>query len=153
MTRKARSDSITAVIGSFANAAKGDLQPPDYITLRDCDKPFFTAVVRARARDEWTETDLVVACQLARCMADIERETALLEAEGSVMANPKGTMVANPRATVLEQLARREMAQMRTLQIGGVAAGPRRELQNGRKLEAGARQAKKEVEAEDSLLA
>jgi hypothetical protein len=59
----------------------------------------------------------------------------------------------NPRHTILEQLARRQMAFMRTLAMGGALPGKSRsDLDTARKLERGAVTAKREVE-EDDLLA
>lgn len=108
--------------------------------------------MRARARDEWTDADLVVAAQLARCQHDIERESKALDGEGSVIENQRGTPVMNPRHAVLEQLARREMALMRTLRIGGSVTGDRRDLEKARKIQREAERAREEL-ADDDLLA
>lgn len=91
--------------------------------------------MRARARAEWGDADLVVAAQLARCQCDIEQEAQSLASEGTVIENFRGTPVMNPRVTVLEQLARREMALMRTLRIGGAALGATRDKEPARKLQ------------------
>ena len=104
----------------MVNAASPLPGIPGHVRLRPDDLPFWEGVVRARARDEWTEADLVVAAQLARCQRDIEHEQISLDSEGSVIENAKQTMVMNPRHAVLEQLARREMALMRSLRIGKV---------------------------------
>ena len=107
--------------------------------------------MRARTRDEWSDADLVVGVQLARCQADIERESKLLDDEGTVQKNDRGTMVANPRASVLEQLARRETALMRTLRMGSAAAGEARHVVQRRML---AKQADRlRAEIDDELLA
>jgi hypothetical protein len=115
--------------------------------------PFWGGIIRARARSEWIETDLVVAAQLARCQYDIERESELLDSEGSVIENARGTPVMNPRHAVLEQLARREMALMRALRIAGAAAGiDPRDMVKKRALERESRATKEEMQ-EDDLLA
>ena len=57
----------------------------------------------------------------------------------------------NPRNAVLEQLARREMALMRTLKISGASTGDTRDLEKGRKLQREAEKARAEVA--DDLLA
>ena len=136
----------------MVDAAKGALKPPAHVKLRDGDKPFWDGVVCARARDEWTEADLVVAAQLARCQHDIEREQLLLDADGAVVTNDRGTPVMNPRVSVLEQLARREMALMRTLRLGGRIAGDIRDEAGRRKIERTSRKLRDELE-EDELLA
>lgn len=133
------------------NASLVPLQPPAHVKLREGDHLFWDGVIRARARDEWTETDLVVGAQLARCLHDIEKEQVLLDSEGSILINDKGTKVLNPRVAVLEQYARREMALMRTLRMGGRVAGAARDEQATRKIERQSRSVKEELE--DELLA
>lgn len=48
------------------NAAQAPIEPPGYVTLPEPCKPFWTAIVTARARDLWTEADLAQAANLAR---------------------------------------------------------------------------------------
>ena len=128
-------------------AAMADLEPPAHVRLREGDRAFWTAIIRARTRDEWTEADLVLAGQLARCLADIEREQALLDAEGTVTASGM-----NPRVSVAEQYARRAQALMRTLRMGGRAAGRTADSQPARLLERQARSVLQSA-SDDGLLA
>lgn len=125
---------------------------PGYVKVRPGDVPFLEGILRARARDEWTSPDLVVAMQLARCQADIEKEHTMLESEGSVIDNVKGTPIVNPRHAVLEQLSRRELALLRALQMAGSARGDKRDVEQARNLQ---RQAEKtrELLADEFLLA
>lgn len=150
--KRIRSDSTDSAVKAMVNAAKGALCVPAHVRLRDGDQPFWDGIVRARARDEWTDADLVVAAQLTRCQHDIEKESQALEAETSVITNARGTQVMNPRLSVLEQLARREMALMRTLRMGGRIAGDARDEAGGRKIERESRKLRDEL-AEDELLA
>lgn len=136
----------------MVDVAKGPIQPPAHVRLRAGDLPFWQGVLCARARDEWSDADLVVAAQLARCQADIEKEQGLLDAEGSLLENARGTQVMNPRVSVLEQLARREMALMRTLRMGGRVAGDPRDEAGRRKNERQAKELRDELE-DDELLA
>ena len=151
-TKRNRADSASSAVKAMLNAAKDTIQVPAHVKLRDGDMVFWDGVVRARARDEWTETDLVVAGQLARCLHDIEDEQAALDIEGTVIKNDKGTPVVNPRVSVLEQFARREMALMRTLRMGGRVAGAARDEAPGRKIERQSCEIRKELE-DDELLA
>ena len=151
-TKRNRSDSAASAVKAMLNAAKDVISVPAHVTLRPGDEVFWDGVVRARARDEWTETDLVVAAQLARCLHDIEKEQTALDVEGTVTKNDKGTMVVNPRVSVLEQFARREMALMRTLRMGGRAAGAARDEAPARKIERQSRKLREELE-DDELLA
>jgi len=139
-------------VQAMVNAAKGPPRCPSHVRLRPGDKPFWDGILCARARDEWTDTDLVVAAQLARCQFDIENESAELDSEGMVVTNDRGTKVANARVAVLEQLARREMALMRTLRMGGKVVGDPRSEIGRRKIEKQARELQQEI-AEDELLA
>lgn len=128
---------------------------PLHIRLNTEHFPFWDAIVRARERSEWNEVDLAVAAQLARCQYDIERESLCLELEGTIVVNDRGTQIANPRVSVLEQLARREMALMRTLQIGGsIAGGDKRTRMAGRQLQKQGEELQKQILNEsDDLLA
>jgi hypothetical protein len=151
MTERKQAGSAEAAVQAALNAANGPPQPPAHITLRPEDAPFWDGIVRARARDEWTGPDLVVAGQLARCQRDIEVESASLEVEGTVVKNDRGTLVCNPRVSVLEQLARREMALMRSLRMGGRAAGDPRHEEAHRRVQRTADRVKQELEDEELL--
>lgn len=144
--------SAEAAVKAMVDAAKGLPPAPAHVRLRDGDQPFLDGILRARARDEWSESDIVVAVQLARCQADIEREQTALDAGESVVLNARGTLVMNPRVTVLEQLARREMALMRTLRMGGRVAGDARDETGRRKIQREAERLREEIE-DDELLA
>ena len=151
-TKRNRADSAASAVKAMVNAAKDDIQVPAHVKLRAGDKVFWDGVVRARTRDEWTETDLVVAAQLARCLHDIEKEQAARDIEGTVVKNDKNTLVVNPRVSVLEQFARREMALLRTLRMGGRTAGAARDEAPARKIERQSRKLREELE-DDELLA
>lgn len=125
---------------------------PKHVKLRDGDVAFWEGIVRARSRDEWTAATLIVAAQLARCQADIERESALLDTEGSVIENQRGTPVMNPRHAVLEQLSRRGLALMRSLQIHASATqGEKADVDKARSIQAQAEKARASLADEDLL--
>ena len=125
------------------------LEPPEHVTLRAQDRPFWAAIMRSRARAEWSETDMVVAAQLARCQADIESESARLDVEGAVVENQRGTQIMNPRHSVLEQLARKELALMRAITL--VVATRGRDQAATRRTEQAARVANETLAGEDLL--
>ena len=151
-TKRTRADSAASAVKAMVNAAKPDVAIPEYVTLTPSAMPFWAGVVRARARDEWIDVDLVVAGQLAQCQADIAEEDEALRLEGRVIKNDRGTPVMNPRTTVMEQLARREMALMRTLRMGGRVAGDARDEAGKRKIENQSRKLRGELEEEDDGL-
>lgn len=149
--RKERSDSAAAAIRAAKNAAMGDPSPPDHVQLTADAMDDYLAIVRARTRDEWTEYDLIVAAQMAMCIAKQREYEAQIALDGEVVRNAKGTLVANPMVSMLERLAGRQLAYTRILQMGGRVpgtAGDKRKKQAGRALENGARQAHKETQEE-----
>jgi hypothetical protein len=152
-TRKPRSDSAAAAVKAMVGAALPLPTTPSCVRVREADIPFLECVLRSRTRDEWSECDMIVAVQLARAQADIEFESHALGLEGSVLTNDRGTRVMNPRHTVLEQLARREMAMMKSLSMmGAVVKGDKRDLANNRTLQRQSERVKTELE-DDGLLA
>lgn len=160
MTRKSDRPHANAAAGAleaFQAAAEGVIEPPRVVNLRDGDRPFWDAVVCARARDEWTDADLIAAGNMARCMADIERVQIELDAEGTVLDNARGTPVMNPKFAVLEQLSRRHMALSRLLQMQASINHQAAEMGAKRKAERRAREINKDLQAEaagaESLLA
>jgi hypothetical protein len=134
------------------DAAKPLPEPPAHVVMTDAAMPYWNDVIRARARDEWTELDLVIGAQLANCMAVFAEQEAELRIEGTIIKNDRGTLVMNPRTTVLERLASREMALMRTLRMGGKVAGDPRDELGKRSIQRQSAKIREELE-EDDLLA
>lgn len=110
--RRRRSDSAAAAVVAAQAAALGYLDPPAHVALREGDRPFWNAVVKARARDTWNDTDLTTAANLARTQADIENLQAKLDAEGYVVDDK-----INPKAKLVEILSRRAVALSRVLHV------------------------------------
>lgn len=111
--RKLRCDSAAGAVRAAQAAALGPLDPPDHVHLRDGDRPFWDAIILARARDTWTFIDLTIAANLARSQADIEKLQADIDVEGYL--SEKGRV--NPKATVLETLSRRVVALARMVHV------------------------------------
>jgi hypothetical protein len=151
-TKKLRADAATSAVKAMQNAAKAIPQPPSHVALRPQDKAFWTGIYKARSVDEWTDAHMVIGAQLARSMADLEKQQELLDIEGAILENARGTMVMNPRVTVLEGLARREMALMRALGLTGKANVDPRDTAGKRKIESQSRKLREELE-DDELLA
>jgi hypothetical protein len=72
MTRRQRVDSAAGAVAVMTAAAR-DLSPPKHLKIRRGDQPFWDAVISERAKSEWTDSDLAVAANLARAMADAEK--------------------------------------------------------------------------------
>ena len=152
MAKRLRADSTASKIKAMSDAALGILRPPEHVQITSSALLYWDGIVRARARDEWSEVDLVVVAQLAQCQADIAEQDVMLRAEGSIVTNERGTQIMNPRATLMENLARREMALMRTLRLGGAVSGDKRDDAKRRSIQRQSEELRKELE-EDDLLA
>ena len=70
--KRHRSDSAKTAAQAHQNAAQAPIEPPGYVTLPEPCKPFWDAIVTARARDLWTQADLIQAANLARTMHALE---------------------------------------------------------------------------------
>lgn len=146
--KKDPGNSLKSQLAAIVAVSQPELQPPAFVKLRGNAANFWSGIIASRARAEWLDVDLVVAAQLADCQACIEAESDALAEEGTVLKNDRGTMVANPRASILEALARREMALMRTLRMGGRIAGDTRDEAGRRRNEHNARQTAAELKQE-----
>jgi hypothetical protein len=127
-----------------------DITPPLHVTLRKKDMPFWQAIVRARARDTWTDIDLTHAANLARTQADIEQVQRDLDLEGFTLVNDRGTTVQNPKFSILETLSRRAVLLSKSLQVHAHATvGESREQAVRNKSESEARRV---IQSEDDDL-
>ncbi len=72
MSRRQRIDSAAGAVATMAAAAR-DLSPPAHLRIRKGDLPFWDAVIAEKPKSEWTDSDLAVAANLVRAMADAER--------------------------------------------------------------------------------
>lgn len=134
--KRPRSDSAAAAIAAAQAAALGAIEPPAHITLRPQDRPFWDAIVLARPRDTWTQSDLALAGVLARCQADIETLQARLDQDGLLIGDKP-----HPASDMLDKATRRAMALTRAIAVNTVATvGRRADIANAAELERNARQ-------------
>lgn len=148
--RRARIDSAAEAVRVMSKAA-ASIKPPANVPLDDGDMPFFESVIAEYARSEWSAHQLELAAMLARTMADLTREQALLREEGGVAYSEKGTPVANPRKAIVQMHASSILSFRRSLSLHARAqAGEARDV-------AKRRDAAKDIESdnplEDDLLA
>lgn len=111
--RRNRSDSVSAAIRAVQAVALGPLPPPDHVSLREGDRPFWDCIVKSRARDTWTDIDLVTAANLARTQADIEHLQKQLDTQGYL--TPEGKI--NPLAVLVDTLSKRVVNLARALHV------------------------------------
>jgi len=110
--RQQRSDSTTAAVLAFQNAAQGPIAPPEYVHLPEAAVPFWRALVLNRPRDKWNASDLAIAAHLARAQADAERLQREIDAEGEVIGDK-----LNPRLRLLETTIKRIERLVRLLHL------------------------------------
>lgn len=120
--RRKRSDSAAAAVRAHQNAALGPLDPPAHIRLRAKDRPFWNAIVAARALDTWTDADLIHAANLARCQSDVVRLQKEIDKEGDMLGG-----MLNPKHKLIETLSRRAVALSRMLHVHAQATVGRSE--------------------------
>lgn len=141
--RRKRSDSAAAAVAATQAAALGPLDPPEHVTLRPGDRPFWDAIVQARPRDTWTAADLAMAANLARCQADIEQLQSRLDADGLLIGDK-----AHPALEMVEKMTRRALALGRAIAVNTVATvGRSANIANAAALEREAR-----AEKDDDLI-
>ncbi|CAN5369314.1 hypothetical protein BH10PSE14_BH10PSE14_04470 [soil metagenome] len=110
MARRQRIDSAAGAVVTMAAAAR-DLSPPKHLRLRRGDMPFWDAVIAERAKSEWSTSDLAVAANLARAMADAERIAAFTVNGGGHV----DTAVVVATIAASDKLARRIVTLRRAL--------------------------------------
>ncbi len=115
--RRKRSDSAAAAVAAHQAVALGPLPPPECVTLRTGDVPYWNAIVQARARDTWTDPDLILAATMARAQADIERLNGDIERIGPIVAAANGQPIISAEVKLQELLTRRVMALARMLHV------------------------------------
>lgn len=120
MTRRQRIDSITAAVDTTQSANKGEMQPPDHISVPTGARPFWRAIIRARPREDWEATPSLInaAANLAWTQWQIDQMRRMIDGE---LALPDGT-AALQVASALLKMQRLEMGYLRVMQQNGRAA-------------------------------
>lgn len=115
--RRAAAGTVKATLQAIE---MGLPKPPANVKLRQQDIPFWNSIVRCRLPQQWVDLDLACAANLARALADIEENRALLTKQGDVIETTYGPRV-NPRHALVEMLTKRAMSYVRLLQLHAVA--------------------------------
>lgn len=152
-TRRQRSDSVSAAVQSMESATKKQHMPPMHMRLPDGAMDYWFGIMETRSLDDWTAPELVIAANLCKLNVLLEHEEMELEAEGNILTDYNGKPMMNPRAIFVERLHARKLATMRSLRMGGKAAGDARDLVGGRVVEGKARSVGEMVDESDGLLA
>ena len=162
-SRKGHVDGTGSASNVFATS-EGPLLPA-HLSLRKDDRPFWDAIIRARARDEWGRVELVLAWQLAQTQGDIKTIRNSIERGDRDELDESGFPSVRAAAAYVGTLIAQQLTLMRALQMVGTVVGdpvdqiPRRKAereaeQTINKLKAKSKVTDKEAGAEeDPLLA
>lgn len=145
MTRKKRSDSTEAKVAAMTR--KLELEPPAHVKLRDGDWPFWYSITKARIKENWTDPDLELAANLARCKGDIEKLQLECEKTPYTYQTPTGTEKIHPCHDLLEKKIRLAVSLSRALHVHAEATVGKA------RTEANANTAAPRVDKDDDLLA
>lgn len=152
MARRARIDSAAAAVATMAAAAR-DLSPPSHIFLRPGDMPFWDSVISEKPKSEWTESDLLVAANLARAMADAEMLSNMSVGQrGAVKGKVKQAFVIKSIGAV-DKLARRIVTLRRALGLDNRAKNGEQRDVNKRRDQAFGIEADRAALEDDDLIA
>lgn len=120
MTKRQRIDSTTAAVRVMAEAAT-ELQPPAHISVPEGARPFWSAIIRARPREDWQAAPSLMnaAANLAWTQWQIDETRRMIDGDKEP---PQGVAVAQ-LASQLLKMQRLEMGYLRMLQQHGRAVG------------------------------
>lgn len=131
MGRKRRIDSATAAVAVMQGAVVEELMPPQHVGLNESAMPFWRAIVRGRAREEWEGTPALMAT--AASLAWTQWQVSQLRA--AIESDPVPDAKAVQRVSDLQRL---EMGYLRVLQQHGRGAqGEARDVAKRREFSAG----------------
>ena len=118
MARRQRVDSIAAAKVIAASVGR-EIAPPAHIRMANGDWPFWQSVVAEFPKADWTAHQLEVAAQLAKAMARLERESNLLDDEGTITADGR----ISPRHAIVRDNTNSVMSLRRNLSLHARAQG------------------------------
>jgi hypothetical protein len=170
--KRDHSNSPSAAIRTAQDAAKNEtmpLMPPAGIALTKDEMPFWKVIINARAREFWTEYDLVYAASLAKILTEIAKLEAELKKEGGILITgmvtkttktPKGNTITvtrkgadniNPRHALIDTLQKRAVMLGRMIHVhaSATSGSPQDEINKN----ASARKAAKSETKTDPLIA
>lgn len=122
-TKRVRADNAQGANAAHEAALLGPPRVPDHIKLRPCDQPFWDAIVRARARDEWGRVELVLAAQLAGVQADMENMKQLAQSGDRAAMEEAGFPSIRAIRMTNGALLAQQISLMRALRMIGTVVG------------------------------
>lgn len=125
MTTKKSSKNLKSRTGTASNnvnlvAAGFDIEPPVFVELHKDDRPFWDVIIRGKAKQSWTDQDLVHAANLAYLYGAIKKLKADLRNEGEVV-DTGSKIEKNPKVDILSKYVSQTVQMSRLLQIHPIA--------------------------------
>lgn len=148
MNRKPRIDSAAAQVAVMQD--RREIVAPAHVPLEKDAGPFWSEIVAARSREEWTPHDLAFAADLANTMAMLADNRRKLRDEGSTSISKGGNPTTNPRVGVVNSLHAQVKAARQSLGLHSAARGDQRDVLNRR---AKAKHLEDVADATDDLIA
>lgn len=131
MARKRRADSVTAAVQQMQDAVAGELLPPEHADLHEDALPFWRAIARGRAREEWEAAPALMATAASLAWTQWQASRLRKALEDTLLPDPKQT-------SRLAEMQRLEMGYLRVLQQHGRATqGEARDVKKRREITAG----------------
>lgn len=87
--RRTRTDSAEFKQKLFDDILAGAPEAPEGVEISSEVMPFWVTVTMSKAKRAWTESDLVTAAELARCMYRLEVISRQIESQLSLIADPE----------------------------------------------------------------
>lgn len=99
--RRNRVDSTQEQMRIMQGAAR-EISPPPYIDLNEGELIIFNNIIDEKARADWTDHQIDLACALARHTFLLLKSSALLSKEGEIYKDARGNIKVNPRKRQIE---------------------------------------------------
>lgn len=116
MSRRKRSDSVTAQVEAMRRVLDGAPVPPEYLKLEPEHMPYWKAIMDTKDYEMWTPNDLIVAAGLARVQYEIEKYHDMA-IKRTRLAKENDSLVISPLHKIVTDLQAQQASMCRTLQI------------------------------------
>ena len=122
-----QADGIQFAVETAASLNEPLPTPPQ--RLSDGAMRYWGSVVDSKRRAAWTDSDLLLACQLCRDYDAVDSMTADLEEQGDVLERASGMKYPNPLHNLIDKATRRILLATRALQVHSRATSGKTEGQ------------------------
>lgn len=144
--RRAKSDSVSTAVSAFKRIGLQIGWPAQVSKLprqEDADRAaaIFGGILEARDPADWRPSNLMLSAQLANTMAQADRITMEIEAEGWTVPSPKNPLqqIRNPLLDALTLISSRQLSLTRALALNGPPSDRKTVSKNARTADAARR--------------